>query len=293
MPVVDVGSVQEAVEALSNDAENPRLIGGGTGLMLMARAGFFVPETLVTLRNADDPELLDIRLLGDVVRVGALCTLRDLELDPAVRRYVPTLPGVLHRVSSVRTRNVATVAGCLAHADPKMDLPTHLMALGAELVVASTAGRRRIALSDFFLGYYETVLGRDDVIVAVDIPREQPGQFTEYRKFTGTLVEDWPLVSLCLNVTEIDGSIDQAAVTVGALGSKVKRLPQVESWLRGREKPGITTEQNLAELREVADSEIETKDDNLASGDYKRKIFHVELARAVRNWATTQPREAA
>jgi carbon-monoxide dehydrogenase medium subunit len=291
MPVVDVGSVQEAVEALSAEAEGRRLIGGGTGLMLMARAGFFVPETLVSLRAVDDPELLDIRLMGDVVRVGAMCTLRDLELDPAVRRYVPTLPGVLHRVSSVRTRNVATIAGCLAHADPKMDLPTHLMALGAELVVASTAGRRKIALSDFFVGYYETVLDSTEVIVAVDVPTIQPGQFTEYRKFTGTLVEDWPLVSLCLNINEVDGVIDRAAVTVGALGSKVKRLPQLEAWLRGRERPEITTERNLVELREVADSEIEAKDDNLASGNYKRKVFHVELVRAVRKWAITQPTE--
>jgi carbon-monoxide dehydrogenase medium subunit len=292
MPVVDVGSVHEAVEALNADVDGRRLSGGGTGLMLMARSGFFVPETLVSLRRADDTDLLDIRLIGGVLRIGALCTLRDLELDPAVRRHVPTLAGVLHRVSSVRTRNVATIAGCLAHGDPKMDLPTYLMALGAELVVASTAGRRKIALSDFFVGYYETVLLSTEVIVAVDVPTIQPGQFTEYRKFTGTLVEDWPLVSLCLNLDEVEGAIDRAAVTVGALGSKVKRLPQLEAWLRGQGKPEITTASNLKELREVVESEIEAKDDNLASGDYKRKIFHVELVRAVRKWAATQPTEA-
>ncbi|GAA2113557.1 FAD binding domain-containing protein [Nocardioides bigeumensis] len=290
MPVVDVGSVQEAVGALSADRDGRRLIGGGTGLMLMARSGFFVPETLVSLRRADDTELLDIRLTGDVLRIGALCTLRDLELDPAVRRHLPTLAGVLRRISSVRTRNVATIAGCLAHGDPKMDLPTYLMALGAELVVASTAGRRRIALRDFFVGYYETVLDSTDVIVAVEVPTVQPGQFTEYRKFTGTLVEDWPLVSLCLNVDEVDGAIDRAAVTVGALGSKIKRLPQLEEWLLGQERPEITTERNLEELREVAHSEVEAKDDNLASGDYKRKVFQVELVRAVRKWAVTPPR---
>jgi carbon-monoxide dehydrogenase medium subunit len=292
MPVVDVGSVQEAVEALSADGDGRRLIGGGTGLMLMARSGFFVPETLVSLRRADDTELLDIRLVGEVVRIGALCTLRDLELDPAVRRHLPTLAGVLYRVSSVRTRNVATIAGCLAHADPKMDLPTYLMALGAELVVASAAGRRRIALSDFFVGYYETVLDAADVIVAVEVPTARPGQFTEYRKFTGTLVEDWPLVSLCLSLDEVDGAIDRAAVTVGALSSKIKRLPQLEAWLRGQERPEITTERNLEELREVAYSEIEAKGDNLASGDYKRKVFQVELVRAVRKWAVTQPTAA-
>jgi len=288
MPVIEVGSVQEAVEALHADQDGRRLIGGGTGLMLMARSGFFVPETLVSLRRVDDTELLDIRLLGDVLRIGALCSLRDVELDPVVRRHLPSLPGVLHRVSSVRTRNVATVAGCIAHGDPKMDLPACLMALGAELVVASTAGRRTIPLDEFFVGYYETVLDSTEVIVAVDVPIHRPGRFTAYRKFTGTLVEDWPLVSLCLNLDELDGTIDRAAVTVGALGSTIKRLPQTEAWLRGQARAGIDTAAHLDELREVADSEIEAKDDHLASGQYKRKVFHVELVRAIRSWASAQ-----
>src|SRR5690606_30200561 len=125
--------------------------------------------------------------------------------------------------------------------DPKMDLPATLMALGAELVVASPGGRRRIALSDLFIGYYETALDSTDVIIAVDVPIHRPGRFTEYRKFTGTLVEDWPLVSLCVNLDEVDGAVDRAAVTVGALGSTIKRLPQTEAWLRGRTRAEIDT----------------------------------------------------
>jgi carbon-monoxide dehydrogenase medium subunit len=288
MPVVDVGSVEEAVEALTADLDGSRLIGGGTGLMLMARSGFFVPETLVSLRRADQTELLDVRLMGDVVRIGALCTLRDLELDPSVRRYLPTMAAVLHRVSSVRTRNVATIAGCLAHGDPKMDLPTYLMALGAELVVASPAGRRSIALSDVFTGYYETVLASNDVIVAIDVPVTRPGQVAVYRKFTGALVEDWPLVCLCVSLDEVDGVIGRAAVSVGALGSTVRRLPQVEAWLTGRDGAEATSDSGLGELRVVVDAEVEAKGDNLASGDYKRKIFHVELTRALRSWSATR-----
>lgn len=218
MPIVEVGSVAEAVAALSADPESRRLIGGGTGLMLMARSGFFAPESLVTLRRATDIELHDVRVLGGCLRIGALVTLRDLELDPTVRRVLPTLPGVLHRVSSVRTRNVATVAGCLAHADPKMDLPTYLMALGALLVVETPTGRREIRLDDFFVGYYQTALEPTDVIVAVEVPVRRSGQYTDYRKFTGTLVEDWPLVSLCVDLHEGAGSISQAAVTVGVAG---------------------------------------------------------------------------
>src|SRR5690606_31001673 len=119
-------------------------------------------------------------------------------------------------------------------------------------------------------------------IVAVEVPVRRSGQYTDYRKFTGTLVEDWPLVSLCVDLHEGAGSISQAAVTVGALGETICRLPAVEEWLHGRTRDEV--ELGLDDLREPAQSHVQAKDDHLASADYKRKVFAAELGRALRGW---------
>ena len=84
----------------------------------------------------------------------------------------PSSPQTLRTLSNVRVRNVATVGGHLAHADPHMDLPPVLIALGAHIAVAGPAGERTIPVEDLFAGYFETVLRRDELITAVVVPAQ-------------------------------------------------------------------------------------------------------------------------
>src|SRR5438876_11603934 len=123
-------TLSEAIELL--DAEDPsvRPIAGGTALMLMMKAGVFRPQRLVSLRKLTDLSGIDA---GADLRIGAMTPLADVERSAAVRGHAPVITKTLRTLSNIRVRNVATIGGHLAHADPHQDLPPVLIALGAHV----------------------------------------------------------------------------------------------------------------------------------------------------------------
>ena len=104
-----------------------------------------------------------------------------LERSDAVRKHAPVITRTLRTLSNIRVRNVATVGGALAHADPHMDLPPVLIALGARVVVQGKSGERTIPVADLFAGYFETVLAKDELISSLIVPA-QGGRRAAYLK---------------------------------------------------------------------------------------------------------------
>ena len=127
---------------------------GGTALMLMMKAGVLRPTRLVSLRHLG----LDAIEADGELRIGAMATLRSLERSAAVREGWPAIARTLRTLSNVRVRNVATVGGALAHADPHMDLPPLFSALGARATIAGPKGERRVAADEFCTGPGRNVL---------------------------------------------------------------------------------------------------------------------------------------
>jgi carbon-monoxide dehydrogenase medium subunit len=139
-------SLSEALGLL--DADDARPFSGGTALMLMMKAGVLRPRRLVSLRHLQ----LDRIDANGSLRIGAMTTLRALEKSEAVQRGWPAITRALRTLSNVRVRNVATVGGALAHADPHMDLPPLLAALGAKVFVAGKNGERIFPVEDLYAG---------------------------------------------------------------------------------------------------------------------------------------------
>src|SRR5688572_12094957 len=131
-------SLSQAISLLGGEGVRP--LSGGTALMLMMKAGVLRPARLVSLRKLG---LEKIEADG-LLRIGAMTTLRSLERSEAVRKGWPAIARALRTLSNVRVRNVATVGGALAHADPHMDLPPLLAALGARVFLHGKAGERSL-----------------------------------------------------------------------------------------------------------------------------------------------------
>ena len=157
-------SLQEAIALL--DADDVRPLAGGTALMLMMKAGVLRPKRLVSLRRLD----LDRIEANGSLRIGAMTTLRSLEKSRIIREKWPVIARMLRTLSNVRVRNVATVGGALAHADPHMDLPPLLCALGARVAIEGKNGRRIVPVEELYAGYLESTLKRDEIIAEVAIP---------------------------------------------------------------------------------------------------------------------------
>ena len=198
----------EAIRLLDSDDPSIRPIGGGTALMLMMKAGFFRPQRLVSLRKLPTRFAAIAADADGTLRIGALATLSAIEHAPDVARHAPVIIAALRTLSNVRTRNVATLGGHLAHADPHLDLPPVLTALGATLTILGPAGERSIAVEALFRGYLETNLRRGEFIAEAVIPGEATRR-AAYLKYTARSADDWPTLGV--------------AVVLGATGAHRRR----------------------------------------------------------------------
>lgn len=184
-------SLAEALPLL--DADDTRPLSGGTALMLMMKAGVLRPKRLVSLRKLG----LDRIEANGGLRIGAMATLRALETSEAVRGRWPVITRALRTLSNVRVRNVATVGGALAHADPHMDLPPLLCALGARVSIQGKDGPRTVLLEELYAGYLETTLRRGEIITHVEVPA-LGARGASYVKCTTRSADDWPAVGVAV-----------------------------------------------------------------------------------------------
>jgi len=229
------------------EAEGARPFGGGTALMLMMKAGVLRPPRLVSLRNLG---LGKIEANGSL-RIGAMTTLSALERSPQVGKGWPVIARTLRTLSNVRVRNVATVGGALAHADPHMDLPPLLSALGAKVVVHGRHGQRAMPVEDLYAGYLENTLKEGELITHVEIP-PLGKRGAAYLKCTTRSADDWPAVGVAVALGE------ETRIFVSAATDRPTR---------------IADESGLAALKIEGDLH--------GSAAYKRQLLKVYLRRAI------------
>jgi len=248
-------SLSEAFSLL--DSEGTRPFSGGTALMLMMKAGILRPARLVSLRKLG---LEKIEANG-ALRIGAMTTLRSLETNPQVKKGWPVIARALRTLSNVRVRNVATVGGALAHADPHMDLPPLLAALGANVAVEGKTGRRVMPVEDLYAGYLENVLKRDEIITHVEVPALGKRR-AAYLKCTTRSADDWPAVAVAVVVAEKEQGEkeqgDEERIFVSAATDRPTRLASAE-----------------------AVESLKIEGDLHGSAEYKKQLLRVYLRRAI------------
>jgi carbon-monoxide dehydrogenase medium subunit len=270
-------SLAEALALLHPDDPAVRAIAGGTALMLMMKSGLYRPQRLVSLRHLG-PGLTGIHAMPDGgFEIGAMVRLAELERSAAVRAVAPVIAETLLTHSNVRVRNVATIGGNLAHADPHMDLPPVLIALGASVRIAGPGGARNLRVEDLFTGYLETALANNELITAVGVP-PQTGRRAVYVKCTARTANDWPALGLAMALTAEDGHVRHARIAIGAATETARRLPQAEAALVGRP----VSDTVLREAGRAAAAEAPVVTDHHGSAAYKRVLIEVHLQRAVR-----------
>ena len=214
--IVEPETVEEALALLNRRDPAVRPIAGGTALMLMMKAQFFVPERLVSLRRiSDDLSGISLTADGASIRIGASTTFTELADSALLADHLPIVRRVMKTLANVRVRNVATVGGNLAHGDPHLDLPPVWMALDAEVEVQSQGGQRRVPVADLFAGYYETTLADGELITALHVP-VRPGWSAAYTKVTTRAAHDWPALGIAVSMKRAGQEIDDIGLVLGA-----------------------------------------------------------------------------
>jgi carbon-monoxide dehydrogenase medium subunit len=269
-------SLAAAVKLLDPDDATIRPIAGGTALMLMMKAGVFIPEKLISLRKIEG-KYSTISAAADGLRIGAMATLSALEHSADVKKHAPVITRTLRTLSNVRVRNVATVGGALAHGDPHMDLPPVLMALGATLTVIGPKGERKLAVEELFAGYYETVLEKNELIAEVHVP-SQGSKKASYFKVTTGSADDWPALGVAAVIDGDGKAIKSVRLVASAATDKATRLKSAEAVLTGKS----VDDKLLVQAGEAALGDCEFIADVRGSVPYKRELMKVYVRRAIR-----------
>jgi carbon-monoxide dehydrogenase medium subunit len=275
-------SLAEAVNLL--DAADPSIRAGGgcTALMLMMKAGVLELSRLVSLRRVER-QWFAIERDGDAIRVGAQATLSQLERSPVIADALPVVRRALRRLANVRVRNVATLGGHLAHADPHMDLPPLLCALEARVEVQGRSGTRTVPVGDLITGYMETGLAGDELIAAVYVPVRH-ARHAAYRKVTTRCADDWPALGIAVALDMADAAtVREARIVVSAAVDRPTRLAAAENALRGARLDDAV----LRRAGDAAAAAAQPIGDQHGSAAYKRELLRVHLARAVRDAAAS------
>lgn len=270
-------SLKEVHANLKEFGSDAKLVAGGTALIIMMKQRLVRPSCLISLRSVRG--LNGIELQNGGLRMGGLATHRQVESSPLVRRRLPMLAETYHHVATLRVRNMATVGGGLAHADPNQDPPPSLIALGATLKATSANGSRVIPMDEFFKDYYETVLNPDELITEVMVPKLPPNSGAAYIKFLPRTADDYATVSAAavLTLDKSNKTIADVRIALGSVGVTPIRATAAEAVLRGQP---LKTEA-FAEAGEKAKEAVDPISDFRGSAGYKKDMAAVFVRRAL------------
>ena len=270
---VKATTVDEALAALAAAGDDAKVLGGGQSLLPVLRLRLNAPSVLVDVSRID--EMRSVVDEGASLLIGAAVTTYEILGNAAVTTSVPLLAQAAASVADPAIRHRGTFGGSCAHADPAGDMPTVARALDAEFVVAGPGGRRTVPAAQFFLDYFTTAVGPDEVLVAVRVPKLD-GWGTHYEKFQRTS-QAWAIVGVAAAVKVEGGSITGARVALTNVGPSPVRATSVEAALVGGP---ATLEAITAASASAADGTAPTSDVH-AQADYRQHLARVLTARAV------------
>jgi carbon-monoxide dehydrogenase medium subunit len=268
-------NLEEAARLLAEDPE-ARCLAGGATLVAMMNAGLVQPTVLVSLRKIEG--LAGITRAGDgSVRIGAMTRHRATAASPDLRGGQTVVRHAASVIANPPVRNMGTMGGSIALADPGADYPPALVAADAEIELAGTNGSRRVKAGDFFTDWYQTALAPGELVAAIHLPAGHPGSIGYYDKLV-RVEGDYATASVAVVLTMAGRNCAGIAVAVGACGPKPVRLAEAERKLVG----GALDDASLAAAGALLAEAADPVDDVRASADYRRLVIPRLVRRAVR-----------
>ena len=263
-------TISEAISLLSKYDGKAKVIAGGTDLMNLIRTKMIKPEYVVDIGHLPGLDHVKYDDKG-ALSIGALTTIRALEMSADVREHHPVLSQAAGQLGSMAIRNVGTIGGNLCHASPAADTAPPLIALGAGVKIVGPAGERTVALEDFFTGPGQTVLQKGEMVVEILVPPMSPHTQGVYLKHAIRGAADLAIVGVAF-IAALDGErFRNVRIVLGAVGPIPMRARNAEELLEGRE-----TDQALIEnAAQTASDESRPITDVRASADYRREMVKV------------------
>lgn len=269
-------SLDEAIGLLGQYGDDAKVLAGGQSLIPAMKLRLAQPGHLIDISRM--PDLAGLTNSFDGLRIGALTRETALETSADVRERYAMLHDAAGVIADPLVRNLATVGGNIAHADPANDHPAVMLAYRAEVEAQGPNGSRTIPIDDFFLGAFETALAPDEILTAIRIPAppaQSGGAYVKFERKVGDYAIAAAAVQLALDA---DGTIASAGLALTNAGYTPIRSSRAEEALVGQ----AASDEAFKRAADLAAEDADPTADLRGDADYKRAMARTMTLRALR-----------
>ncbi|MGB3050534.1 MAG: xanthine dehydrogenase family protein subunit M [Polyangiales bacterium] len=267
-------SLDEALSLLQRHAGDAKILAGGQSLIPAMRFRLAMPSVLIDINRLDGLRYIEER--GDHLAIGAMTLENALNDSPVVRSSYSLLRDTAGVIADPLVRNMATVGGNIAHADPANDHPATMLAYGATVVAKGPKGERTISIDDFFTGLFETAMSEDEILTEIRIPKpgaNSGGAYTKLERKVG----DYAISAAAVQL-RLDGSkVAEARIGLTNVSAVPMRAKAAEAELVGKSISDAVIEA----AGKAAAGECDPSPDLRGGIDYKRDITRVMVKRSI------------
>jgi carbon-monoxide dehydrogenase medium subunit len=268
-------TIPEAIGFLQQHGEDAKILSGGQSLIPMMKFRLARPAYLIDINRIAG--LSFIREEDGYLRIGSLTREADLENSSLIHAKYPLLADTSRVIADPQIRNMATLAGNLAHGDPANDHPATMLALRAEIVASGPNGERVLPIDGFFVTLFTTQLEHDEIVTEIRIPVPPARSGGAYFKLERK-VGDFATAAVAVQLTlDAGGACQAVGIGLTNVGATPIRAAKAEEFLRGK----VLNEANITQAAQLAADEAQPSPDLRGSEEYKRGLVKELTRRAL------------
>jgi carbon-monoxide dehydrogenase medium subunit len=266
--------VSDAVRLIESDPQ-ARVFAGGTDLLIQLRAGGRQPSAIIDVKRI--PELVEIAVGDEEVRIGAAASAAAICEHPMLRRWWPGLVEAVHLIGSTQIQGRGTIGGNLCNASPAADSTCALIVNRALCVIAGPGGERTVPVEQFCTGPGRTVLAHGELLTALRVPRPPSRTADAYLRLIPRSEMDIAVAGAAASVTlDASGVCRAARVAIGAVAPTALLVPAAAEALVG----STIDDGALGRAAEGARASAHPIDDKRGTAAYRRHVVGVLVKRA-------------
>lgn len=269
------GSLGEVLSLLRKYKDEAKILAGGHSLIPLMKLRLVSPRYLIDLRRI--PNLSYIKEKRGKLLIGAMTTHRQIETSPLIRSKCEILAETAKGIGDPQVRNLGTIGGSIAHADPAGDYLPTLLAAGGQFKAVSIGRQRTFKAEDFFQDLFTTALRQDELLTEIRVPIAPAfsgGAYLKFERKSG----DFAVVGVAVQLTLDDSNVcHRVTIALGAVGPTVIRAVEAEQVLRA----GPVDDASIHEAAKRASDACEPMSDLRGSAEYKKEMVRVFTQRAL------------
>ena len=268
-------TVDRVLALLKEHGEEAKILSGGQSLIPVLKLRFAQPAVLVDVNGI--PGIDEVTERNGHLVIGTRARHSQLADSDLLKSAYPAIATAAKWVADPLVRNLGTLGGSLAHADPQGDWGSVMLAMNADFVLRSSSGERVVAAKDFFQGVFTTVLTPEEMLTEIRVPKPQGKSAGTYLKMERK-IGDFATVGVSVQIEMNGSTISRAGIGLTAVGLQNLKAVEAESLLAGQ----APSEALFAAAADAAVKISQPSTDVRGSADFKRGVLREYVKRGLR-----------